>query len=63
MHRPRRYNDALLDEKRREVFWKAITAAERMIESPEFDAPRVSALAAVAEACGNEFISDTDDSD
>ncbi len=54
---PRRYNDNLLDEKRREVFWKAMTMAERLIENAEFDAPRVAALAALANASGNEFLS------
>lgn len=61
MQPPRSYNDNLLDERRRAVFYKAMTMAERMIESPEFDADRVAALAALADAAGNEFVAEADE--
>ncbi len=48
-------NGTQCNELAREVFYKALATAKGLIATAQFDADRVNALAALAEACANDF--------
>ncbi len=53
---PQTYNDARLDEVSREVFFKALTAGEKMLDKEEpFNSEKLHALAALADAAAGGF--------
>lgn len=57
---PRTYNVKQCNEIRRAVFVEALQKASSMMASSDFDAEKVKACAAVAEACGNDMVSDAE---
>lgn len=57
---PRTYNVTQCNELRRAVFYEALSKARTLIAAPELDDAKVNALAAIAEACGNDLVSDAD---
>lgn len=60
---PTLYNIKQCNEIRRCVFYESLAKARSMIGAADFDAEKVSALAAIAEACGNDLVSDDDSVD
>lgn len=58
---PRTYNVKQCNEIRRATFCQALEKARGMILGTDFDAEKVKALAALAEAAGNDMVSDADD--
>lgn len=60
---PTLYNVTQCNEIRRAVFYEALSKARTMIATPDYDPEKLSALAAIAEACGNDLVSDADSGD
>ena len=61
MSGPVTIDGALCNETARRVFHKALEVAEKEIGKPDFDAPKVAALAQLADACGNDFLAGEDE--
>lgn len=60
---PSTYNVTQCNEIRRAVFYEALSKARTMIATADYDADKLSALSAIAEACGNDLVSDIDRGD
>ena len=60
---PTTFNVKQCNEIRRVAFCVALQKASAMIAAPDFDAEKVKALAAVAEAAGNDMTSDAEEYD
>lgn len=58
---PRTHNDILMDETARRVFYKAMIAAERIIDDGALSTEKLQALAAMAEAAANCIIGNDDE--
>ena len=52
---PKTINGEQCNEIARRVFYRALEEAERLINDRASDAQRLIGVAAVAEACGNDF--------
>lgn len=62
----RNYNVKQCDEIRRAVFFESLAKARNIIAMPvigEYETSLLNALAAIAEACGNDLTSDSDEID
>lgn len=58
---PQTFNDALINEKSRAVFMKALGQADKLMDEPSFNPERLHALAAIADAAACGFESQDED--